>query len=130
MQDTLINLAYLVSSVLFILCLRGLSSPESGRRGVFLGELGMLIAVVATLLHKEIVSYTWIIAGLGLGSVIGTAISLRIPMTKMPERIALSHCFGGLATALVGVSEYFHTQGHVSRLTTGALGFETFFGFL
>ena len=126
----LLSLAYLVASILFILCLRGLSSPESARRGIVMGEVGMFIAVVATLLHKEIISYTWIIAGVCLGSAIGTAISLRIPMTKMPERIALSHCFGGLATALVGVSEYVHTGGHVSRLTTGALGFETFFGFL
>ncbi|HWL89073.1 MAG TPA: NAD(P)(+) transhydrogenase (Re/Si-specific) subunit beta [Polyangiaceae bacterium] len=126
----LLSLAYLVSSILFILCLRGLSSPESARRGIVMGEVGMFIAVVATLLHKEIISYTWIIAGVCLGSAIGTAISLRIPMTKMPERIALSHCFGGLATALVGVSEYTHYEGHVSRLTTGALGFETFFGFL
>src|SRR6202041_3522083 len=55
-----ISLAYLVASILFILCLRGLSSPESARRGIFLGELGMLLAVVATLLHKDIVSYEWI----------------------------------------------------------------------
>jgi len=83
MQDTLINLAYLVSSVLFILCLRGLSSPENGRRGIFLGELGMLIAVLATLVRKEIIGYEWIVAGLLLGSLIGTAISANLPMTKM-----------------------------------------------
>jgi len=126
----LLNLAYLASSILFILCLRGLSSPESARRGILLGEIGMFIAVVATLLHWEIVSYTWIIVGLIIGSAIGTAISLRIPMTKMPERIALSHSFGGLATALVGVSEYYRHAGHVSRLSMGALGFEVFLGFL
>jgi NAD(P) transhydrogenase subunit beta len=125
-----ISLAYLVASILFILCLRGLSSPESARRGIFLGELGMFVAVVATLLHKDIISYQWIIAGVIIGSGIGTAISLRIPMTKMPERIALSHAFGGLATALVGVSEFYKTQGQVSRLEMGALGFEVFFGFL
>ena len=79
----LISLAYLVASVLFILCLKGLSSPESARRGILLGELGMLVAILATLVHKDIVSYEWIIAGLVVGSGIGTAISLRIPMTKM-----------------------------------------------
>jgi NAD(P) transhydrogenase subunit beta len=126
----LISLAYLVASVLFILCLKGLSSPESARRGILLGELGMLVAVVATLLHKEIISYEWIIAGLIVGSGIGTAISLRIPMTKMPERIAFSHAFGGLATALVGVSEFFKTEGKVTHLEMGALGFEVFLGFL
>src|SRR6478735_1033804 len=144
MQDTLISLAYLVSSILFILCLRGLSSPENGRRGVFLGELGMLIAVLATLVKAEIISYEWIVAGLLLGSLIGTSISLKIPMTKMPERIAFSHAFGGLATALVGITEYHklrglfsavipHAEGvagaaehEISRLTMGALGFEVF----
>lgn len=129
-MSPLLSLAYLVASILFILCLRGLSSPESARRGIFLGELGMLIAVVATLLHREIVSYTLIAAGLLIGSAIGTAISLRIPMTKMPERIAFSHAFGGLATALVGVSEYLRHAGHVSRFEMGALGFEVFLGFL
>jgi len=105
-----ISLAYLVASILFILCLRGLSSPEQARRGILLGELGMLIAVVATLVHNEVISFEWIIAGLILGSGIGTAISLKIPMTKMPERIAFSHAFGGLATALVGVSEFVKVQ--------------------
>ena len=148
MQHTIVNLAYLVSSVLFILCLRGLSSPENGRRGILLGEIGMLIAVVATLLKSEIVSYQWIVAGLLLGSLIGTAISANLPMTKMPERIAFSHAFGGLATALVGITEY-HKQRNVfgdvaklvtdaapgvehgmSRLEMGALGFEVFLGSL
>jgi H+-translocating NAD(P) transhydrogenase subunit beta len=143
MQETLINLAYLVSSVLFILCLRGLSSPEQGRRGVFLGELGMLIAVLATLVKKEIIGYEWIVAGLLLGSLIGTAISAKIPMTKMPERIAFSHAFGGLATALVGITEYHKvrdlfgaavhsgaSEHEMNRLTMGALGFEVFLGSL
>src|ERR1700722_17018293 len=111
MRDPLINLAYLASSILFILALRGLSSPEQGRRGVFLAELGMLIAVLATLVKREIVSYEWIAAGVLLGTLLGTAISLRIPMTKMPERIAFSHAFGGLATALVGVVEYHKLRG-------------------
>ena len=143
MQDTLINLAYLVSSILFILCLRGLSSPEQGRRGVFLGELGMLIAVLATLVKKEIIGYEWIVAGLLLGATIGTAISAKIPMTKMPERIAFSHAFGGLATALVGITEYHKlrdlfgavvvagaAEHGMNRLTMGALGFEVFLGSL
>jgi NAD(P) transhydrogenase subunit beta len=130
MTPTLLNLAYLASSILFILCLRGLSSPASARRGILMGEIGMLIAVVATLFHWEIISYEWIIAGLILGSGIGTAISFSIPMTKMPERIALSHSFGGLATALVGVSEYTRHTGPMSHLTMGALGFEVFLGFL
>jgi NAD(P) transhydrogenase subunit beta len=138
----IVALSYLASSILFILCLRGLSSPEKGRRGIFLGELGMFIAVVATLMQKEIVSYEWIIAGVVLGGAIGTAISLKIPMTKMPERIAFSHAFGGLATSLVGVAEFHrlrnlvpvalahgvHVEHGMNRLTMGALGFEVFLG--
>jgi NAD(P) transhydrogenase subunit beta len=127
---TLLALCYVVSSTLFILCLRGLSSPESARRGLFLGELGMFVAVVGTLLHKDIVRYDWIIAGIVVGSGIGIAISAKIPMTKMPERIALSHAFGGLATALVGVAEYAREAGTLTYFKVGALGLETFLGFL
>ncbi len=136
MREQIVNLAYLVASVLFILCLRGLSSPEQAKRGVFLGELGMLIAVVATLIKSEIVRYDFIVAGLLIGSTIGIAISAKLPMTKMPERIAFSHAFGGLATALVGVAEHLKLRdvlahgGEASRLEIGALGFEVFFGSL
>jgi NAD(P) transhydrogenase subunit beta len=146
-RDQFVSVSYLAASILFILCLRGLSSPEQGRRGIFLGELGMLIAVVATLVKKEIISYEWIIAGLVLGGLIGTAISLKIPMTKMPERIAFSHAFGGLATSLVGIAEFHKLRdlgavvvsseaaaasAHegLNRLTMGALGFEVFLGSL
>jgi NAD(P) transhydrogenase subunit beta len=128
--QVIISLAYLVAAVLFILCLRGLSSPEGARRGLFLGEVGMFLAVVATLLHKDIVRYEWILAGIVVGSGIGIAISAKIPMTKMPERIALSHSFGGLATALVGVAEYLREVDSLTYFKLGALGLETFLGFL
>ncbi len=127
---TVLSLCYLLAAVLFILCLRGLSSPEGARRGIILGEVGMFIAVVATLLHKNIVTYEWILAGMVVGSGIGVAISATIPMTKMPERIALSHSFGGLATALVGVAEYLREAEGLTYFKMGALGFETFLGFL
>ena len=79
------------------------------------------LAVVATLLHRNIVHYEWILAGLVLGSGIGVAISAWIPMTKMPERIAFSHAFGGLATALVGVAEYLREGDQLTYFKTGAL---------
>jgi len=129
-QATILALCYVVASTLFILCLRGLSSPESARRGLVLGEVGMFVAVVGTLLHKDIVRYDWIIAGVLLGSAIGIAISAWIPMTKMPERIAFSHAFGGLATALVGVAEYTREAESLTYFKMGALGLETFLGFL
>jgi NAD(P) transhydrogenase subunit beta len=124
--------SYLVASVCFIMALQGLSSPVHARKGNLLGSFGMLVAVLATLVFNEILTFRWIALGLIIGSAIGAAMSIWIPMTKMPERIALSHSFGGLAAALVGVSEYLHRShaGTLDRFTMGALGFEVFFGFL
>jgi len=130
MIEAWVPLAYLIASVCFILTLQFLSSPKHARLGNLLGSIGMLIAVIATLLLEEVKFYQWIIPGLILGSLIGAAMSIWIPMTKMPERIALSHSFGGLAAALVGVAEYLHRGGTIPRFAVTALGFECFFGFL
>jgi len=119
---------YFLASVLFIIGLRGLGSAETARRGLFISEIGMVAAVLGTLLHPDIVSYKWIIVSAGIGSAIGIAMAALIPMTKMPERIALSHSFGGLAAALVGVSEYSLHHEVVTHATMGALGFEVLFG--
>ena len=131
--ELFIQLSYLVSSVLFILGLKGLADARTARRGVLYAELGMAIAVVGTLLRHEIVSYQWIALGAVIGAVLGTLISLRIPMTLMPERIAFSHAFGGLAVALVGVSEYWHVRLEGQTMNTlqiTATGFEVLFGAL
>ncbi|HVF58382.1 MAG TPA: NAD(P)(+) transhydrogenase (Re/Si-specific) subunit beta [Thermoanaerobaculia bacterium] len=130
MDSSLIPLAYLVASVCFVLALQALSSPKRARQGNLLGAFGMLVAVVGTLLATEIIRFEWIIAGLIIGSLIGASMAIWIPMTKMPERIALSHSFGGLAAALVGVSEYVHRGSGIDRFTMGALALEVFFGFL
>jgi len=98
-----------------------------------MAQLGMLLAVVGTLLNHEIVSFTWIVLGLGIGTVIGAAMAVWIPMTKLPERIALSHAFGGLATALVGFSEFYrHLQQNQPMvfLKRSTLNFEVFLGSL
>ncbi|HSS52908.1 MAG TPA: NAD(P)(+) transhydrogenase (Re/Si-specific) subunit beta [Thermoanaerobaculia bacterium] len=126
------SLPYLIASVCFILALQGLSSPTHARRGNLVGALGMLVAVVGTLVYTQILTFLWIGIGLMIGAAIGAAMSIWIPMTKMPERIALSHCFGGLAAALVGVSEYHHRMAFegIDRFTMGALGLEVFLGFL
>ncbi len=129
-REALIPFAYLVASVCFILTLQFLSSPKRARQGNLIGSFGMLVAVVGTLLHAEIISYQWIVAGLILGSLIGAAMAIWIPMTKMPERIALSHSFGGLAAALVGVSEFHHRGGTMDRFTLTAVSLESFLGFL
>ncbi len=101
----LINLAYLAAGVLFILGLKGLTHPRTAVRGNFLGAIGMLVAVVATLVHQEVVSYGYIIAGLLIGSAIGVVFAVRIQMTAMPQMVALLNGFGGIASVFVAGAE-------------------------
>jgi NAD(P) transhydrogenase subunit beta len=129
-RESVIQLLYLVASVLFIQGLRGLGDPKTARRGVMWAELGMACAIVGTLLQQEIISYTWIAVGGLIGSTIGIAMGLWIPMTKMPERIALSHAFGGLAVVLVGLVEYIRHHGALSGLPMAATGLEVSLGAL
>jgi len=82
-----IELSYLLASILFILGLKGLSHPESAKRGMHLAEFGMLMAIIGTLMHYEIVTFTWIITGLVLGSLVGLAMGLWVPMTAMPHEL-------------------------------------------
>src|SRR5690606_22778684 len=105
-------LAYLVAAVLFILSLRGLSSPESSRQGNFFGMLGMAIAIVATVLNPEIVSYEWIIAGIVIGGVIGVIIAKRIAMTAMPQLVAAFHSLVGLAAVLVAAAAFYNPEAY------------------
>ncbi|MGH7410761.1 MAG: NAD(P)(+) transhydrogenase (Re/Si-specific) subunit beta [Candidatus Methylomirabilis sp.] len=130
MTGSLMQVAYLAASVLFILGLKGMSSPETARRGMLQAALGMFLAIVGTLLHQDIISYEWIIVGIVIGSAIGAAMAIFMPMTAMPERIALSHSFGGLAAALVGVSEYYRHAAELGAVKTGAIGFEVVLGAL
>jgi len=129
-QTYFIELSYLLASILFILGLKGMSHPETAKRGMHLAEFGMLMAIIGTLMHHEIVSYTWIITGLAVGSVIGLVMGVWVPMTAMPQRTALSHAFGAFAAALVGISEFYRHGGHVDKITMSALGFEVMLGAL
>ncbi len=128
------RVALFVASMLFLLGLRLLTSAETARRGMMMAVWGMIVGVVGTLIHTDIVSYGWIVGGLVVGTVIGIPMGLLIPMTKMPERIALSHAGGGLAVALVGVAEWYahfrlgYKPGHVDRFAMGAVGFECVMG--
>ena len=130
MQTYFIEFSYLLASILFILGLKGLSHPETAKRGMHLAEFGMLMAIVGTLMHHEIVTYTWILIGLAIGSVVGLAMGVWVPMTAMPQRTALSHAFGAFAAALVGISEFFKHGGHLEPVMMGALGFEVMLGAL
>jgi H+-translocating NAD(P) transhydrogenase subunit beta len=125
-----IEFSYLLASILFILGLRGMSHPETARRGMHLAEFGMATAVIGTLLQREIISYEWIIAGLLLGSTIGLVMGVWVPMTAMPQRTALSHAFGALAASLVGISEYYLHGAKLGEFKMGALGFEVLLGSL
>jgi NAD(P) transhydrogenase subunit beta len=127
-MDYFIELTYLAASILFIFGLKGLSHPNSARRGMIMAEAGMLMAIIGTLVHREIVTYEWIIVGLIIGSLIGAAMSIWMPMTAMPQRTALSHAFGALAASLVGISEYYRHGADLGAFKMTALGFEVLFG--
>lgn len=113
--NLLINSAYLVAAVLFIIGLKGLSSAATARRGNLYAAIGMLVAVVATLLSWEIVSFSWILVGLVLGAGIGVFLARTVEMTAMPQMVALLNGFGGAASALVASDEYLRfAEGAIS----------------
>ncbi|HYE76742.1 MAG TPA: NAD(P)(+) transhydrogenase (Re/Si-specific) subunit beta [bacterium] len=127
------GIAYFIASMLFILGLRDLTHPDTARRGTNLAAIGMLVAVVGTLAGTGIVNPLYIAIGLALGTLIGIPMGLKIPMTMMPERIALSHAFGGLAVSLVGIGEYVRHAGELQKLDAfhmGAISFEVILGAL
>ena len=126
--EAALRYCYIVSAAMFVLGLKGLSSPKWARSGMALAALGMLIAVVGTLFHPHIVHYRWIALGFTIGAVVGGTMGLRIPMTAVPQRTAISHSLGALAACLVGVSEYFRYQGQLDRVTLTALDFEVVVG--
>jgi NAD(P) transhydrogenase subunit beta len=136
-QEWFIQGAYLVASACFLFGLRGLTSPKTARRGMGLAALGMVLAVAGALLHHNIVSYEWIVAGAVIGTAIGAPMAIFMPMTAVPQRTAISHAFGALAVTLVGVAEYYlFSRGfeepdalneHVRMV---AIGFEVLFGSL
>lgn len=133
LNQVLIPLSYLLASILFIFGLKQLSHPQTARKGMNLAAAGMLVAIVGTLFHHDIISYDLIIAGLIIGGIVGAAMSIWMPMTAMPQRTALSHAFGALAASLVGIAEYWHAlhSGHpIEPYKMTALGFEVLFGSL
>jgi NAD(P) transhydrogenase subunit beta len=129
LSTNLVNLVYLISAILFIFGLRGLSSPKTARRGQKKAAIGMLMAIVGTLVQKQIINYEWIIIGAVIGAIAGVGIALWTPMTKMPERTALSHAFGALAAALVGIAEYYHGID-LNKVRMTAIGSEVMLGSL
>jgi NAD(P) transhydrogenase subunit beta len=111
--DEVLRYLYILSAVLFILGLKGLSSPRWARRGMLLAGFGMAVAIVGTLFDQRIEAwgYAWIAVGMAIGAVVGGSMGLRIPMTAVPQRTALSHSLGALAATLVGIAEYARRVG-------------------
>ena len=112
MSPNLTALAYLAASVLFILALRGLSSPAAARRGNLMGIAGMAIAIATTVVNPDIVSYGWIAAALAIGGIIGTVVARRIEMTAMPQLIAGFHSLVGMAAVLVASAALNHPSAY------------------
>ena len=104
MSADLTGLLYLIAAVCFIMALRGLSSPETARRGNAIGITGMVIAVVTTLADPTVLSFELIIAGIVIGGAIGTAIALKIKMTALPQLVAAFHSLVGLAAVAVAIA--------------------------
>ena len=116
---------------MFVLGLKGLELAQVGAPGMALAEFGMLLAVVGTLFHHAHRHATGgSRSGFAIGAVVGGTMGLRIPMTAVPQRTALSHSLGALAACLVGISEYFRYQGDLGRVTLTALGFQVVIGAL
>ena len=124
-MSNLTTAAYLISSVLFILSLRGLSHPSTARRGNFLGILGMTIAIVTTLANPGVLSYKEIGIAFLIGGLIGTSIAVRIQMTALPQLVAAFHSLVGLAAVFVAASAYYNPSafniGVVGAIPMGSL---------
>ena len=111
MNPTVVSFIYLVAGILFILGIKGLTKPKTAVRGNKLSALGMLIAVVVTLLDGDVVNYNFIIAGVLVGSGIGAVMALKIQMTSMPQMVALLNGFGGGASLTIALAEYYSKLG-------------------
>ncbi len=138
-MSALINIGYLLASVLFILGLKGLTHPRTAVQGNLMGAIGMLLAVVLTLTNQRIVSYEMIILGLVIGGAIGALLAIKIEMTSMPELVAVFNGFGGIASVLVAgaalLENTLNGEIPVMQLTvaiaaSGLIGAVTFWGSL
>src|SRR5258708_11938951 len=128
-SDLLIEVNYLIATALFVLSLKGLSSPVTACRGVWAGELGMLLAIVGTLLNRGIADYRWIAVALVVGSAIGVPLG-KVQMPAVPQRTALSHAFGALCVTLVGTAEFYLRAPNIPPFIMAVLSVEVILGSL
>ena len=106
-MQIIIYLVYLIASVLFILGIKRLGSPKTARQGNMLSSLGMFLAIVITLFDQQILTYEYIIVGVVVGSAIGAFMAIKVEMTGMPQMVGILNGFGGGASTLVALSEYY-----------------------
>jgi len=128
-NQTIIEVLYLIASALFILSLKWMSAPKSARHGVWAGEIGMVLAIVGTLLHHGLIDYKWIFIALVIGSGIGVPLGL-VQMTAVPQRTALSHAFGAFCVTLVGSAEFYLRSPEVPPFMMSVLCMEVILGSL
>ncbi len=125
-----IEYLYIVSVILFILSLRWMSEVKTSRMGNWSGSAGMVIAILATLFAFQNQRTDLLAGAVLIGSVVGTPIALKVPMTAVPQRTAMSHAFGSLAVALVGTAEYYQDLPNIGLFTMSVLSAEMILGYL
>jgi NAD(P) transhydrogenase subunit beta len=131
-RGAIITACFLFACACFILSLKWLSAPATARKGNHIGALGMTAAIVGALLSANIISYWWIVAGMVIGAGAGIPMAILMPMTHVPQRTALSHAFGALAAALVGIAHYYmeFSEAHTPGYIMGILALEVLLGAL
>ncbi len=130
MMGSLVSYLYVLSAVLFVFSLKWMSEVKTSRRGNWAGGAGMLIAVVATMIAYKTQHLDLVIIAMVVGTAIGIPIALKLPMTAVPQRTAMSHAFGSLAVALVGTAEYYQRLPEIDTFTMTVLAAEMILGYL
>jgi len=136
MLNHITEIAYILSGALFIFGIKGLTKPKTAIRGNQLAAIGMLIAILITLLNNDVISFEWIIAGLIAGSIVGATLAIKIQMTSMPQLVAVLNGFGGGASLTVASAEFLKYQqifietGHINipLVVIAAISFTTLVG--
>jgi len=125
----LTDFSYIIAIAFFILSLKWLSSPATARRGVLIGEIGAAMAVVTTFFNPDLVRFKWILIALLIGLIIGIPLGM-VQMTAVPQRTAMSHAFGALAAAVIGISEYYMRIPHINKFEMTEISLEVIIGAL
>ena len=124
------NLAYVIAAILFILGIKKLSSPKTARNGNTIASIGMLIAIIATVVSFELLDFKLIVIGMIIGSIIGATFAIRVEMTQMPQMVAIFNGFGGGASALVALAEYFNKFDKLDQFLASTITVSVFIGTL